>query len=141
MEPEIELTGRSSAIKVPWMALALSISLLLAQCVTSRASSQEVHTSAQEASPQLGAITPYIGLGIDAIEFPGVAADDVPSLISSTTLKLGEPLTRDNLHDAMKALFATGRFSDIQAEVNRTNTAGVRLRFLTTANSPRVCSA
>ncbi len=135
MEPEIELTGRLQAIKVPRMAFALSILFLLAQCVTSRAfASQQVRGLTQEASPPLAAITPYVGLAIDEIQFPGVPADDISSLISSTTLKVGEPLTRDNLHDAMKALFATGRFSDIQAEVDRTNTAGVRLRFLTAAN-------
>ena len=38
------------------------------------------------------------------------------------------------MHDAIKALFATGRFSDIQAEVERTETAGMRIRFLTSAN-------
>jgi outer membrane protein insertion porin family len=34
----------------------------------------------------------------------------------------------------MQALFATGRFADIQAEADRTETTGVRLRFLTVAN-------
>ncbi len=53
---------------------------------------------------------------------------------AATPLKVGEPLTREALHDAMQALFATGRFSDIQAEADRTDTAGVRLRFLTVAN-------
>jgi len=39
-------------------------------------------------------------------------------LLALTPLKVGEPLTRDGLHDAIKALFASGRFSDIQAEQN-----------------------
>jgi len=87
-----------------------------------------------ESASQFGAITPYLGLAIDEIDFPGVAPAEAAALVASTTLKVGEPLTRDNLHDAMKALFATGRFSDIQAEADRTVTAGVRLRFLTVAN-------
>ena len=57
--------------------------------------------------------------------------EEAASLLAATPLKIGEPLTRDNLHDAMQALFATGRFADIQAEADRTETAGVRLRFLT----------
>lgn len=87
-----------------------------------------------ESPAQFGAIAPYLGLAIDQIELPGVLPEDAASLLAATPLKIGEPLTRENLHDAMQALFATGRFSDIQAEADRTDTAGVRLRFLTVAN-------
>jgi outer membrane protein insertion porin family len=79
-------------------------------------------------------ITPYLGLPIDQIELPGVPLEEAASLLAATPLKIGEPLTRDNLHDAMQALFATGRFADIQAEASRTATTGVQLRFLTIAN-------
>jgi outer membrane protein insertion porin family len=96
----------------------------------SPASGQQV----PEAPPQFGTISPYLGLPIDEIEFPGVPPDEVPSLLAASTLKIGDPLTRENLHDAMQTLFATGRFYDIQAEADPTDTAGVRLRFLTTAN-------
>ncbi|MGA2334712.1 MAG: POTRA domain-containing protein [Terriglobales bacterium] len=81
-----------------------------------------------------GSITPYLGLTLDQLELPGVPPEDAPALLAATPLKVGEPLTRDALHDAMQALFATGRFSDIQAEADRTDTGGVRLRFLTAAN-------
>jgi outer membrane protein assembly complex protein YaeT len=81
-----------------------------------------------------GAITPYLGLAIDEIDFPHLAKDESASLLTTTQLKIGQPLTRDALHDAMRALFATGRFADIQAEADRTATAGVRLRFLTVPN-------
>jgi len=81
-----------------------------------------------------GAITPYLGLTIDQIDLPGVPPEEVPSLLAVTPLKIGEPLTRDGLHDALQALFATGRFADIQAEADRAETTGVRLRFLTVSN-------
>src|SRR5579859_5163603 len=71
---------------------------------------------------------------IDQIELPGFQSEEAASLLSATPLKVGDPLTREALHDAMQALFATGRFSDIQAEADRAETTGVRLRFLTTAN-------
>jgi len=87
-----------------------------------------------EAPANFGTITPYLGLTIDEIEFPGVAADEAASLQATTQLKIGEPLTRDGLHTAMQTLFATDRFADIQAEADRTVTAGVRLRFLTAPN-------
>jgi len=91
-----------------------------------------------ESPPQFGAkfgtITPYLGLAMDQIELPGVPPEEAAVLLAATPLKIGEPLTRETLHDAMQALFATGRFSDIQAEADRTDTAGVRLRFLTVSN-------
>ena len=87
-----------------------------------------------QSGAQFGTITPYIGLTIDQLELPGVPPEEAASLLASTPLKVGEPLTRESLHDAMQALFATGRFSDIQAEADRTETTGVRLRFLTIAN-------
>jgi len=91
--------------------------------------------SAQQSAepPQLGTITPYLGVPITEIEVPGVPAEEAAHLLAATPLKLGEPLTRQALHDAMQAMFATGRFADIQAEAER-GTAGVRLRFLTVPN-------
>ena len=65
---------------------------------------------------------------------PGVPPDEAAALLAATPLKTGEALTREALHDAMQSLFATGRFADIQAEAERTETTGVRLRFLTVAN-------
>jgi outer membrane protein assembly complex protein YaeT len=123
---------------VPWIIL-----LLLAIGPTFGANSpaagsppgaQQTLQPPSQSSTQFGIITPYLGLTIDQIELPGVPADEAATLLAATPLKIGEPLTRDNLHDAMQALFATGRFSDIQAEADRAQTTGVRLRFITVAN-------
>ena len=109
--------------------------VLLALIATSWAvGPQATGQQPEESASQFGAITPYLGLTIDQIELPGVASEEAATLLASTPLKIGEPLTRDSLHDAMKALFASGRFSDIQAEADRVETAGVRLRFFTVAN-------
>ncbi|MFZ0685845.1 MAG: POTRA domain-containing protein [Terriglobales bacterium] len=90
--------------------------------------------SEEQAGEGFGSITPYLGLTIDQIELPGVAPEEAATLLAATPLKIGEALTRDGLHDAMQALFATGRFADIQAEADRAETVGVRLRFITAAN-------
>ena len=95
---------------------------------------QQPLESPSQSGASFGTITPYLGLAIDQIELPDVPPEEAATLLAATPLKLGEPLTREALHDAMQALFATGRFSDIQAEADRTDTSGVRLRFLTTAN-------
>ena len=94
---------------------------------------QDKPVSASDAPSQPGTIAAYLGVPVTEIELPGIPADDAAHLLAATPLKLGEPLTRSTLHDAMQSLFATGRFADIQAEADR-STAGVRLRFLTVPN-------
>jgi len=51
-----------------------------------------------------------LGLTIDQLELRR-SRDEAASLLAATPLKIGEPLTRESLHDAMQALFATGRFA------------------------------
>ena len=116
------------------VVLALLFVLVLAHRASWAAGSPPAVQQPAESPSQFGTIAPYLGLPIDQIELPGVPPEEAASLLAATPLKIGEPLTRETLHDAMQALFATGRFSDIQAEADRTDTAGVRLRFLTTAN-------
>ena len=123
----------------PWLRNAIGAMLLLLVLLGADWSSQaqaspSVGQQAPEAGSQFGSITAYVGLAIDRLELPGVPPDEAAVLLAATPLKVGEPLTREKLHDAIQALFATGRFADIQAEADRTDTAGVRLRFLTTAN-------
>jgi outer membrane protein insertion porin family len=78
-------------------------------------------------------ISAYEGLPIRDIEMPGVAREDAAQMIATTPLKVGDPLTRQALHDAIQALFASGRFADIQAEAERSDN-GVIVRFVTVAN-------
>jgi len=130
--------GPESWRRVPWPdGVRLALRWLLILTISTTGWATDSHSSGQqssESSPQFGSIAPYLGLTIDQLEIPGVPPDEAALLLSATTLKVGEPLTRENLHDALKSLFATGRFSDIQAEADRTETTGVRLRFLTIAN-------
>ena len=115
---------------LPALLLLLCMALTSSWAIDSHPASPQ----STEIQPQFGTIAPYLGLAIDEIDFPGLPPEAVPSMQAATGLKIGEPLTRENLRAAMQALFATGRFSDIQAEVERAETAGVRVRFATTAN-------
>jgi len=140
-EAEPGLPGRrgrnNSEFSSGGLALLLLLLLGLADPSTSAASappaSQQTESTSQAAA-NFGTIVPYLGLTIDRIELPGVPTEEATLLLASTPLKIGEPLTREHLHDAIQALFATGRFADIQAEADRTDSTGVRLRFLTVAN-------
>jgi outer membrane protein assembly complex protein YaeT len=111
---------------------ALVVAMILACVSLTVGQSPPVQRAAEQPS-QLGTISPYLGVPVTEIELPGVPAKEAAPLLEATQLKLGEPLTRQGLHDAMQSLFATGRFADIRAEAER-STAGVRLRFLTVPN-------
>jgi outer membrane protein assembly complex protein YaeT len=119
-------------ITLTWIRLTLMIALTLG-ARPGWASSPKAQPAA-EPPTQFGGIVAYLGLTIDKIELPGISPEEAATLIGATPLKIGQPLTREALHDTMQALYATGRFADIQAEADRTDTAGVRLRFLTVAN-------
>ncbi len=86
-----------------------------------------------EPPSQVGTINSYLGLTLDEIAFPEVTSEEAATLRVTSQLKIGEPLTREALHNAMQALLATDRFADIQAEAEHTGT-GVRISFHTTAN-------
>ena len=128
----------NSGLGISAARLVLVLLLILAHGASWAQGSPPAQQQTAEPPSQLGAtfgtITPYLGLAIDQIELPGVPPEEAAALLAATPLKIGDPLTRETLHDAMQALFATGRFSDIQAEADRTDTAGVRLRFLTITN-------
>jgi len=115
---------RSRVVQVLLVILTLAPDLAL---------SQQATQSAEPPASSPGTISPYIGIPIQDMEIAGVPPDEASRLLAATPLKLGEPLTRQGLHDALQSLFATGRFADIQAEAEHAG-IGVRLRFLTVAN-------
>jgi outer membrane protein insertion porin family len=91
--------------------------------------SQEPQATAP--SSTLASMTAYAGRIVQSIELPGVP--DSAHLLEMLPQKSGEPLDRDKVRESIRALFATGRFSDIQAEVTPSGSA-VRLTFTTLPN-------
>jgi outer membrane protein assembly complex protein YaeT len=114
--------------------LVLALAFLFCSAAIWGQATQPEPQQPEQAASSFGAINPYLGLTVDEIDFPGVGPEESAALLALTPLKVGEPLTRDGLHDAIKALFASGRFSDIQAEAERAQTAGVKIHFLTSAS-------
>ncbi|HWO31418.1 MAG TPA: POTRA domain-containing protein, partial [Candidatus Acidoferrum sp.] len=82
-------------------------------------------------SSTLTLMTAYAGQIVQSIELPGVP--DAAHLLQLIPQKSGEPLDRDQVRESIRVLYATGRFSDIQAEVIPWG-AGVRLTFTTSLN-------
>lgn len=70
---------------------------------------------------------------VQSIELPGVQDRDRDHLLQVIPQKLGTPLDRNQVRNSIRALFATGRFADIQAEATPSG-AGVILTFVTSPN-------
>ena len=75
----------------------------------------------------------YEGKTIVSIELPRVAERDQDNLLDLLPVKQGSALTRDQVRASIRALYATGRFADIQAEVTPSG-EGIVLSFVTSAN-------
>ena len=88
--------------------------------------------SIQQANPS-GEQSKYEGKIVKAIVLPGVIEADRDHILHLLTQQVGEPLSRDGVRDSIRALFSTGRFADIQAEVTPSGD-GVVLTFSTSAN-------
>jgi outer membrane protein assembly complex protein YaeT len=96
---------------------------------TDAPSFQESQTS--EPSSSFTSMADYAGQIVQSLELPGVP--DAAHLLQLLPQKSDEPLDRDQVRESIRVLFATGRFSDIQAEVSPSG-AGVRLTFTTSLN-------
>jgi len=90
-------------------------------------------TARQQTESPIGPLARYEGKVVTAIEIPGIAGSDREHLLQLLPQKIGEPLDRGHLRDSIRALYATGRFADIQAEAAPSGD-GVILTFTTVAN-------
>ncbi len=79
------------------------------------------------------ATSAYEGKIVRSIEIQGVGEGDRVHIMQLLPQKAGEPLDRANVSDSIRALYATGRFADIQAEVTPSGDE-VLLTFNTSAN-------
>ncbi len=82
-------------------------------------------------SSTLASMSAYAGRTVQSIEIPSV--QDRDRLLQMLPQKSGQPLDRDQVRESIRTLFATGRFSDIQAEVVPSGD-GVTLTFTTSFN-------
>lgn len=78
-------------------------------------------------------ISGYVGKLVQSIEIQGVGERDRDHILQLLPQKVGEPLDRGKVSDSIRALYATGRFADMQAEVAPSGD-GVALSFTTSAN-------
>jgi outer membrane protein insertion porin family len=91
---------------------------------------QAAATAPQDAGNAAGK---YEGKIVQSVLLPGVADADRGHLLNLLPQQIGQPLSRDGVRDSIRALYATGRFADIQAEISPAGD-GVILTFSTSAN-------
>jgi outer membrane protein insertion porin family len=87
----------------------------------------------QPQQPSTGAIAGYEGRVVQSIQIPGVGDREREHILQLLPQKVGERLDRGLVRDSIRALYATGRFADIQAEVAPSG-EGVTLTFTTSPN-------
>ena len=87
--------------------------------------------NAQQVSPS-GAPA-YDGQLVQSVDIEGVSPSDRQHLLDLLPQKSGSVLQRDQVRESIRVLYGTGRFADIEAEVNPAG-QGVQLKFVTSPN-------
>jgi outer membrane protein assembly complex protein YaeT len=83
--------------------------------------------------PGFPSLSDLQGLRVSGIHIAGLSVTDEPKFEKLLPQKVGEPLLRDQIRDSIKALYASGRFSDIRVDAER-NGDEVSLTFATSPN-------
>ncbi len=92
---------------------------------------------AQDASTlgPLHAVSSYQGLKVSSVEFQGVPQTSLSlQRLRELAVKPGEPLDRSKLGRSVRAMYATGRFADIEVEARRTPQGEVSLVYIARPN-------
>jgi len=78
----------------------------------------------------------YQGLRVSSVDLRGISADErtMTSLRQLLQPNLGQPLDRQKLGRTVRALYATGLFSDVQVNAQRQSPTEVSLVFVATEN-------
>ena len=95
---------------------------------------QDQSPSQAPAMVPLGSMSSYLGLTVHEVRFEGVSPSDGQQLQRLIPAKAGELLDRDGIRQSIQTLHATGRFSDISVEAERTSDGQVLLTFVTSPN-------
>jgi outer membrane protein insertion porin family len=117
------------------MALGFLLSISLPPPVSAEPppAPQNPETAAGPANPAPTAMSEYEGKTVQSIRLPAVNDHDRAHLLELIPQKEGQALEHNQVRESIRALYATGRFADIQAEAAPSGDA-VILTFVTSAN-------
>jgi len=120
-------TTAVSALIAPWAAVVWFGGL------SSTAWAQQAPPAVHASSSSAQSSSQYEGKTVLTLNLPGVADRDRAHFLQLLPQKEGEPLDHVRVGDSIRALYATGRFADIQAEVTPSG-EGIVLTFTTSPN-------
>lgn len=131
-----------------WVKWAMLLAALLCLAVTARAAAphgdgavlqgqasagqtQTVTPKSQIPESALpGAQTGLLGRTVERVRVLGASGGaKETALLQRIPLKIGEPLNRENVRESLRALFATGRFAEVEAEAVLLPSGGVAVEF------------
>ena len=92
---------------------------------------ESARPQSEERPQALASMSAYEGRIVKSIDLPAVP--DSAHLLQMLPQKVGAPLDRDQVHESIRVLYATGRFADIQAEATLSG-SDVLLSFTTSLN-------
>lgn len=112
--------------------LALGLALLLTSA--SLALGQTIPSQDQFNAPlspayDLSALSRYEGRVVRQIDFRGIAGTDTTMLRGLLPIRENEPLTRENLQQSLRTLYATGLFATLEVQAD-TVSGGIALTYV-----------
>lgn len=127
--------------RAPFLAVAVLLlspavcagGVAIANHADERANGERQKSPQAAATTSLSGISAYEGKAVESIELPQVQERDRQHLSQLLPLKVGEALSRDQVRESIRVLYATGRFADIEAEAAPSGN-GVLLSFVTSPN-------
>jgi outer membrane protein insertion porin family len=124
---------------VPRLLIALVLTAAMARAAAASSARADSRSAQDESStpstPHSGGTSSYEGLTVEEITFPNIAtAKERQQLLDLIPQHAGQPLERERIRQSIQALYATGRFADIQAEGEHASNGQVRLAFVTSPN-------
>jgi outer membrane protein insertion porin family len=126
------------AIGTTLTRLALAVALSLSAAAQSPPAQKSGGAPPVQAQPSPGAagegMAAYEGLVVQSIDFPDLPSANTKHLLGLIPQQVGAPLEREQVRQSIQAIHATGRFSDIQVEAEKTPDGQVRLTFRMRAN-------
>lgn len=114
--------------------LGLLAGCFCAAAVLSASGQSPARSLPRAVEPPLGTAGSYQGLRVRDIQFRGLTGPSAERLRALLAQKAGEPLDRFKIAGSIRALYATGRFADIEVEAERLSGEEAGLTFVVRQN-------
>jgi outer membrane protein insertion porin family len=116
--------GLTRVLAILAIAACVAPGALWSRSPSPAAAQERSHPSREKSSACFGAV-------VEKIDFPGINGSDQQMLRNLIPLHEGQSLDRQDLQQALRALFASAKFADLRAECDRAPDGKVVISFVT----------